>query len=309
MDRNAWLRQDLPIDRVGIEIGPLARPIVTRPAADIRYADHLSQAGLRAKYAAHPLVDTSLIPEIDYVIGESGLQAAVGGDRFHYVIASHVIEHLPNPIGWLRDVHSMLVDGGLVVLAIPDMRQCFDALRRRSTAGEWVGAYVEKHSRPSASRIFDAMSNEVTVGGVISWVHHPDALDMIRSRTPEHSLDITLRNHESQEYFDVHCWAFTPSSFFNLMRTVVDAGLLQLELVDHRNTEGDEFLVKLRRNDSASRTDLIASYPAAEERFDRLPKGFDARVYYAKNPDVRAAGVDPYEHYLQHGWREDRQFC
>lgn len=34
---------------------------------------------------------------------------------------------------------------------------------------------------------------------------------------------------------------------------------------------------------------------------------FDANHYLEFNPDVRAAGVDPFSHYLKHGWREGRR--
>jgi len=34
--------------------------------------------------------------------------------------------------------------------------------------------------------------------------------------------------------------------------------------------------------------------------------GFDAGFYLDRNPDVRAAGANPLEHFLQHGWREGR---
>ena len=33
---------------------------------------------------------------------------------------------------------------------------------------------------------------------------------------------------------------------------------------------------------------------------------FDASYYLAQNPDVAAAGVDPYRHYLSYGWKEGR---
>ena len=33
---------------------------------------------------------------------------------------------------------------------------------------------------------------------------------------------------------------------------------------------------------------------------------FDAAFYRASNPDVAAADVDPLQHYIEHGWREDR---
>lgn len=33
---------------------------------------------------------------------------------------------------------------------------------------------------------------------------------------------------------------------------------------------------------------------------------FDAEFYLASNPDVREAGVDPFQHYIKYGWREGR---
>jgi hypothetical protein len=37
------------------------------------------------------------------------------------------------------------------------------------------------------------------------------------------------------------------------------------------------------------------------------PDDFDGEAYLAANPDVAAAGVDPYEHYINHGQAEGRQ--
>jgi hypothetical protein len=34
--------------------------------------------------------------------------------------------------------------------------------------------------------------------------------------------------------------------------------------------------------------------------------GFDANYYLANNPDVKAAGIDPWQHYDNYGWREGR---
>ena len=34
--------------------------------------------------------------------------------------------------------------------------------------------------------------------------------------------------------------------------------------------------------------------------------GFDTDAYLSANPDVKAAGIDPYQHYMQYGWKEGR---
>ncbi|CAD2248521.1 hypothetical protein XarzCFBP7410_14975 [Xanthomonas arboricola pv. zantedeschiae] len=306
MDRSAWLTQAIEPEDRGLEIGPLDRPIVSRASHAIQYADHLDRTGLIHKYSAHGGVNPQNIPEIDFVIGAGGLLNAVGERRFRYFIASHVIEHVPNPVGWLNDIHDLLEDGGWAALAIPDHRQCFDALRTLSTAADWVEAALIGHPRPSPSRIFDALSNEVSVDGAISWNHHPGVEEMRLSRSPRRALDIARHVLASGEYFDVHCWTFTPESFCNLMRTIVAADLIQLHLLDITPRRDNEFLVRLGRNDAISQLDRRASYPASGERFRKLPQDFCAASYYRLNPDVAAAGVDANDHYIEFGATEGR---
>jgi hypothetical protein len=310
VERLAWLRQETPMDLPGLEIGPLDRPVMPRPGSAVLYADHLDSEGLRQKYAAHPMVDKDAIPHIDIVLSETNsLTSALGQRRLHYVIASHVIEHVPNPIGWLSELHDLLVDGGTINLAIPDKRRCFDALRRESTAGEWIDAFLMGHTRPSPSRIFDALSHEVTLEGNISWARTADLSELKLSRTTEHAYRITQQVFDSGEYFDVHCWAFTPESFPTLIRELTAAGLLSLSLGAMTDTVGGEFFVRLRRDDRLSRHELVAGFPAKGDRYRLLPKDFDAGAYYRLNPDVAAAGVDPYDHYIEYGRHEGRSFC
>lgn len=308
MNRTEWLAEGLSVHAAGLEIGPLDRPIMQRPGTAVLYADHLDREGLQRKYAGHAPVNPDTIPEIDFVIDEKGLRAAVGAQAMNYVIASHVIEHVPDPLGWLADIHALLVDGGVLVLAVPDHRRCFDALRRPSTAAEWVEAYLDRRPRPSASRIFDAMCNEVTIGGQISWGHDPDPQELILSRTPAHAYELARTFHGNGEYMDVHCWTFTPGTFCNLLRTVALAGIMQLRLETITPTHGQEFLVRLVRDDAADQAAIAASYPARGGRYDLLPADFDAVAYYRINADVRAAGVDANDHYLQYGRHEGRAY-
>ena len=96
---------------------------------DIRYIDHVDTDELRARYATHVGFDIDAIVPIDYVTHGS-IYDTVGPDiPFDYVIVSHVIEHVPDVVGWLGDIRSVLSDDGVLSLAIPDHRRCFDALR------------------------------------------------------------------------------------------------------------------------------------------------------------------------------------
>jgi len=310
MDRVQWLCADLPQDEPGIEIGPLDKPILERPRFAVSYADHLDRNGLKHKYATHATVDPDRIPEIDFVIGPDGIRAAAGrpDGSFHYLLASHVIEHVPDPIGWLRDIASLLREDGVVALAIPDQRYCFDALRRSTTPGEWVEAALSGHTRPSPGRIFDALYNEVTHRGAIAWGAGADERELRRSRISKQAFDIARDAHAGAAYFDVHCWTFTPESFCNLMRDLVLAGAIDFALDDITPPHGCEFLARLRKVVDTPLSVIAASYPASGGRYDRLPSGFDAVGYCALNPDVADAMVDPNDHYLEYGVQEGRQW-
>ena len=54
---------------------------------------------------------------------------------------------------------------------------------------------------------------------------------------------------------------------------------------------------------STAPTTTAFTYTITVARPDPL---FDAQYYLAHNPDVAAAGVDPYQHYLIYGWKEGR---
>lgn len=129
-----------PNDKRGIEVGALNRPIVTRADGDILYADHLPTEGLRTKYAEHPDVNRNefadLVP-VSIVTGRGFLSDVVAaGDKFDYIIASHVLEHIADPIGWLDGCTKILKEGGIIFLALPDRRFTFDRLRADTTTGE-----------------------------------------------------------------------------------------------------------------------------------------------------------------------------
>src|SRR4051794_18383429 len=125
------------LSRIGLEIGALHHPIVERsrqsqmPSANVLYVDHADTAALQAKYADHAEVDEMV--DVDVVWGDGVLADALG-DRgpVGWVVASHVLEHVPNLVGWLDQLADVMLEGAVLSLAVPDKRYCFD-IRRRET--------------------------------------------------------------------------------------------------------------------------------------------------------------------------------
>src|ERR1700689_768593 len=157
MDRFERLRAHINVATGrGLEIGPLASPIVPRAMGDVSYVDHVSTEDLIAKYTNDPAVDEHKIVSTDYVWGSNKLAEAVGASAaFDYVVASHVLEHVPDLVGWLGEVAQVLRPGGRLSLAMPDRRYTFDVRRRDSDVSEVVEAYLLHLRRPAIRATFD----------------------------------------------------------------------------------------------------------------------------------------------------------
>lgn len=137
----------------GLEIGAQTRPVVTRDMGAVEYVDRATTAELRKWYENDPAIDRTALVEVDHVWGERTLLDCVGGKRaFDYVIASHVLEHVPDLLGWLDEIAAVLVDGGIASFVVPDKRFTFDILRRTSTSSELVDAYLRQLRRRSPGR-------------------------------------------------------------------------------------------------------------------------------------------------------------
>lgn len=260
MQRTSHLlaRIDPAIQR-GLEIGPLNRPVVRPGDGPVRYADHLSTDGLRAKYAADPAVDVRELVPIDYVLGPEGLAAATRGDTFDYVLASHVIEHVPDFVGFLCDTAAILVPGGILSLAVPDKRWTFDCRRDVTPVAALLEAYLEGYRRPSIRQVIDHFLEHAAVPAAVTeaqlWNGEVRAADVPYTHVPalyeigEAGLRRYAEAIRAGEYIDSHCTVFTPQSFLRILDVLARLGLLGFELAHFADTPqgGTEFFASLRK--------------------------------------------------------------
>lgn len=248
--RNQALLSGLETDRLlGVEIGPLDRPIITPAMGRVLYVDHADTESLRAKYAGDAGVRASAIVDIDCVWDEHGLGSLV---RRHgpvdYVVASHVIEHVPDLIGWLQAIGRALTPAGEIRLVVPDKRFCFDHHRSESTLADLLSAHSAGERMPSLARIADYFLHVVDVEAADVWAGRPPPPPVIDAGRYRWAEGICREVRESGRYQDVHCWVFTPRRFCLLLADLVAFGVLQLECTMFRDTERDglEFLVGMR---------------------------------------------------------------
>ncbi|HEY9642257.1 MAG TPA: methyltransferase domain-containing protein [Coleofasciculaceae cyanobacterium] len=240
-----------PATQSGLEVGPLATPIVTREMGSIRYVDYATSEQLKAKYTGSPNVDTSRIVEVDYVWGVQSLpELAKEAAPFDYAIASHVIEHVPDFISWLQEMRAVLKPGGILSLAIPDKQFCFDYYRHVTKPADVIESYLRRSRKPSPRQIFDYLSSAVSRQGMISWDTAVNDWELTPIHSESEAWKMAYDSFISDSYLDAHCWVFTPSSFLRLLKSLMNLELFDFKIVQFYETAGSEFFVSLEALDS-----------------------------------------------------------
>ena len=238
----------------GLEIGPLHRTLVPRDRADVRYLDVRDRAGLVEWYEEmDPDVVVEDIQEVDYhLIQADGrtltmVEAAKEGAPFDWVMASHVIEHVPDLIGWLEELAELVSDNGRLVLAVPDRRYTFDAYRPLTTVGQMIQAHVDGDTRPSVRAVYDHYAGTVDYNHINLWRGERPFYDGPRFGAA--SAEQQLRRALDGEYVDSHVWLFTPDTFLRQFRELRLGGRSQWFVDEIVPTPRDdiEFRVRLRR--------------------------------------------------------------
>ncbi|WP_233800161.1 class I SAM-dependent methyltransferase [Paraburkholderia sp. HP33-1] len=238
-------------DSVGVEIGPLCWPLVRRSdGGEIIYVDHTDTPHLREKYKDDPSLDVNEIVDVDAVWGRNTLHEAIKGRYVDYVVASHVVEHVPDLVTWLRELATVLKRTGEVRLAVPDRRYTFDYLRRESRLPEVLASYIARARIPQTYSLLDHCLSAAHISTQEAWQKRIDPQSVKRLHTWQGALHVARDGFINGTYHDVHCWVFTPRSFAKLM-----ADLCEMEMIDFACEEFNdtlhndiEFSVVMRRS-------------------------------------------------------------
>lgn len=293
MDRTQELRRHIEPGSRGIEIGPYHNPITPRVEGFRSiYLDVFDKATLVQRAKDDPLLtddDAASVVTVDLVGSAVDIAqlvtAGYGDEQFDYVVSSHNLEHLPDPIKFLQGCQQVLRVGGVVSMALPDHRYCFDFFRTRTELGEWLQAFLEHRSRPSPGQLFSWVSLASHLGDQQTWNSQERELP-----TPWELLDPAYQywtkaqsDHDS-DYQDAHCWVFTPSSLKLLIEDLRYLGFHEFDVVSISPTHGCEFFVHLRKSDqpvqdreayparrAVTIRDMFMEAKASSEQFDAEP--------------------------------------
>ena len=249
MDRRRMLLGEIALgSAVGIEIGALAAPLVRKSESQILYVDYTDTETLR-RTLRHPGVSPADVVEVDIIWGRESLATLLPG-AIDYALASHVIEHVPDVIGWLFEVHACLRPGGCLGLVIPDKRYTFDFFRQESDIGGMLEAYLEQRKQPGKRQLFEAMALSKDKPADTDW--RPEARGAalpgeMLARLPSALAWWREALGRDPGYIDAHCWVFTPASFLDAAEALSVLGCFPFRIALFAPTRPGaiEFVVRL----------------------------------------------------------------
>lgn len=242
MNRKEQILSMIDPSGVGLEIGPLFQPIAPkREGFNVRIVDRMSRAELCVIHPGHE----AEIEEVDYIF--NGHQADIPSDmRFDWIIASHVIEHAAELIGFLNYFGSLLTDGGVIALAIPDKRYCFDCFRPMTGIARIIDTYFTNAGRyHSLGTIAESYLYSVSLNGHIAWAapRPPGVFSVVHPQPGE--LIKRWLNGGRIDAHDFHAWVFTPTSFRLIIHDLNVLGFIRLHETAYFPTQGCEFFMTL----------------------------------------------------------------
>jgi hypothetical protein len=244
-----------------LEIGPSYSPVYPRREGfNVSILDHLDTEALRAKYSAMS-VDISLIEEVDFVWNGEAIHSAVDGQKFDFVLASHVVEHSTNFVQFLNDIGEALTENGKIILMVPDKRYCFDLFQPltdtakilsdhvRSASVHTMEAMYREHSHVSVDykeHVFPRKEN------IYAWGQGSIEGLKFGNNDPIGWYMNSLSKIKETAYIDFHEYFFTPTSFLLIVEELNFLGLLQMKVATLTRARGCEFLVVLEPSSSSS---------------------------------------------------------
>ena len=238
-------------EQKGLEIGPSLRPCAAkREGYQVEIVDHLNQEELIKKYSAMNL-DVSRIEEVDYVWDGRKYSELTGRkDYYDYIIASHVIEHTKDFIGFLQDCSEMLKEDGILSLAIPDKRYTLDHFRTITAIGQVIDDYLNPEKQGTTGALMDYAIHVIKRRGLTSWARERDFLlkrDYEFVHNTEHNKRLYAEAIRSKGFHDIHHYVFTPASFELLIAQLQEYGFINLKIETFYNTIGEEFCVSMKK--------------------------------------------------------------
>ena len=209
----------------GIEIGALTSPLVIPEDSHVQYVEKYSFEELEKQYSIMNLdfsieIDSLVKPDI---FDDAETLAKLGDNTQDFVIANHVLEHLENPIKAFKNILRVAKFDGIVYVALPDMRRCFDRYRSPTSWDHILQDYDQgpAWSKDQAYHEFaQIFFREGVDKGLLPQVNDGDRETQIRE----------IEEQLKQAGFSIHFHAWTPDGMLQMFLKIKEHYNLPFEI-------------------------------------------------------------------------------
>ena len=269
-----------------LELGPLNRPIADKSIyPNTFYCDVRSTEDVRKLYSGNDyleatgiMVDPNTIVPVDYVIQENYEKTFENVEKFDYVIASHVLEHMEDLIFALRDISAVLKPSGTFCIIYPDKRYCFDHFR---TSASFRDAYkvFRNGTVENASMVLDFYYSVVPENNpYLFW-----RKDGILQHLPTASFESAVEHYEQAvngvKMDDVHYWPFSDMDFLKFLYDCTRAKLIPFCCTSFWPTaeNGQQFMIALQYDENVLSDPAQALEELAEKMKHAVPDYYSSK--------------------------------
>ena len=221
----------------GVELGPGHQPFqLPFPGVEVAYVDRWTPDENKDLFPE--LGDAPPFPKPDIVanLDTDRLDPLPDGSQA-FVICSHVLEHMAEPLGLLDDIHRVLEPSGIALILLPDRHRTFD----KDRAPTPLDHLVDEHAR-GVAEVDDDHVLDFLVG-----VHDAGYENVANASEDERRAYFDWHRRRS---IHVHCWN-APEFLEVLVHSIAEMGhgweFVDGLLTDEEGPESIEFGYVLRR--------------------------------------------------------------
>ncbi len=236
----AWRREVLArcggLKGVGMELGAATRPTVADgDGVEMKYLDFYTTDQLQAHVKKNG-GDPNLVVPIEYVAAGEDYRDCVNR-KFDFIIANHVMEHIIDPVAWLKMLSDLLNPGGHLLLTLPDKKYSFDHYRDDTSVAHLLADFFS-----------DApLAEKARVHACETYLYY-DRAYIKRTVTADDIFDMARLKNE-KHHPGVHCHVFQGETFLQrIMKPLLYTKVLDYTLVDFvERSPWGEFNIVLKK--------------------------------------------------------------
>ncbi len=224
----------------GVEIGAFKTPI---PDISPVYVDRFNEYA-NEKTLADYYGDCSDLPFKDCSLS--------------YVVTSHVIEHVANPLTAFLEWYRVLQHNGIIYMVVPHRKKTFDHLRPLTTVEHIIDDYKNKVTQADGTHIEDFVLG-------VDWNQYspatpPDQVDEEKAKLVA-TYKTSISNHHE---INIHFHTFEPESMLELINKAshvlnVAGEFKVLEMIDDfpsSNPNGFLYVIEVKKSQTEQLTSM-----------------------------------------------------